>query len=71
MRFGTKSIITFRIVCFFCLKQQKVPATDETTGSHENQITLKQIILATDFQGMFKEQFSFKFQDNLKIQNKY
>ena len=48
-----------------------MPATDEITGSHENQITLKQIILATDFQGMFKEQFSFKFQDNLKIQNKY
>ena len=29
------------------------------------------IILATDFQWIFKEQFSFKFQDNLKIQNKY
>ena len=27
--------------------------------------------MATDFQWIFKEQFSFKFQDNLKIQNKY
>ena len=34
-------------------------------------MTSKQIILATDFQWIFKEQFSFKFQDNLKIQNKY
>ena len=34
-------------------------------------MTPKQIILATDFQWIFKEQFSFKFQDNLKIQNKY
>ena len=34
---------------FFCVKQQKVPATDEITGSHENQITPKQIILATEF----------------------
>ena len=32
VRLGTKSIITFRIVCFFCVKQQKVPATDEITG---------------------------------------
>ena len=32
VRFGTKSIITFRIMCFFCVKQQKVPATDEITG---------------------------------------
>ena len=53
------------------MKQQKVPATDEITGWHENQITPKQIILATDFQWIFKEQFSFKFQDSLKIQNKY
>ena len=37
----------------------------------KNQITPKQLILATDFQWTFKEQFSFKFQDNLKIQNKY
>ena len=29
------------------------------------------IILATDFQWIFKEQFSFKFQDNLKILNRY
>ena len=56
---------------FFCVKHQKVPATDEITGQHESQITYKQIILATDFQWIFKEQFSFKFQDNLKIQNKY
>ena len=27
--------------------------------------------MATDFQSIFKKQFSFKFQDNLKIQNKY
>ena len=46
-------------------------ATDEITGLHENQITPKQIILATDFQWIFKEQFSFKFQDNLKIQHTY
>ena len=32
-----------------------------------NQITPKQTILATDFQWILKEQFSFKFQDNLKI----
>ena len=71
VRLGTKSIITFRIVWFFCVKQQKVPATDEITGWHETQITPKQTILATDFQWIFKERFSFKFQDNLKIQNKY
>ena len=46
-------------------------ATDELTGQHENQITPKQIILASNFQWIFKEQFSFKFQDKLKIQNKY
>ena len=34
-------------------------------------LTPKQTILATDFQRILKEQFSFKFQDNLKIQNKY
>ena len=45
-------------MCFSCVKQQKMPVTDET-------------ILATDFQWSFKEQFSFKFQDNLKIQNTY
>ena len=50
VRLGTKSIITFRIVCFFCVKQQKVSATDEITGEQEYQITPKQIILATDFQ---------------------
>ena len=32
VRSGTKSIITFRIVCFFCVKQLKVPAIDEITG---------------------------------------
>ena len=32
VRLGTKSIITFRIVCFSCVKQQKVPAIDEITG---------------------------------------
>ena len=48
-----------------------MPATDEITGEHENEITLKQIILATNLQRIFKEQFLFKFQDNLKIQNKY
>ena len=71
VRLRKKSIITFRIVCFSCVKQQKMPATDEITSYHENQITPKQTILATDFQWIFKEQFSFKFQDNLKIQNKY
>ena len=29
---GTKSIIIFRIVCFSCVEQQKVPATVEITG---------------------------------------
>ena len=58
-------------MCFFCVKKQKLPATEEITGLHENQITTKQIILATDFQWVFKEQFSFKFKDNLKIQNEY
>ena len=71
VRLRKKSIITFRIVCFSCVKQQKMPATEEITSYHENQITPKQTILATDFQWIFKEQFSFKFQDNLKIQNKY
>ena len=42
VRLGTKSIITFRIVWFFCVKQQKAPATDEITGWHETQITPKQ-----------------------------
>ena len=58
VRLGTKSIITSHVVCFFRVKRQKVPATDEITSKHENGITPK-------------EQFSFKFQDNLKIQNKY
>ena len=49
-----------------------MPATDEITCYHENQVTpkKKQTILATDFQWIFRAQFSFKFQDNLKIQNK-
>ena len=34
-------------------------------------MTPKQTILATDFQWIFNEQFSFKFQENLKIQNTY
>ena len=55
VRLRTKLIITFRRVCFSCVKQQKVPATDEITSyntklQHENQITPKQTILATDFQ---------------------
>ena len=69
MRLGTESIITFRIVCFSCVKQQKLPATDEITSYQENQITPKKAISATDFQLNFREQFSFKFQDNMKIQN--
>ena len=32
VRLGTKSIITFRIVYFFCVKQHKVSATKEITG---------------------------------------
>ena len=32
VRLGTKSIIIFRIVCFSCVKQRRVPATDEITG---------------------------------------
>ena len=48
-------------------KNQKMPATDEITSYHENQITPKQTILATDFQWIFKEQFSFKFQDNWRF----
>ena len=32
VRLGTKSIITFRIVYFFCVKQHKVSATNEITG---------------------------------------
>ena len=50
VRLRTKLIITFRIVCFSCVKQQKMPATDEITSYHENQITPKQTILATDSQ---------------------
>ena len=55
VRLRTKSIIMLHIVSFSCLKQQKMPATDEITSYHKNQITPKQTI----------------FQDNLKIQNKY
>ena len=50
VRLRTKSNITFGIVCFSCVKQQKMPTTDEITSKHENQITPKQTILATDFQ---------------------
>ena len=32
VRLGTKSINTITIVCFSCVKQQEVPATDEITG---------------------------------------
>ena len=49
VRLRTKSIITFRIVCFSCVKLKKMPATDEITSYHENQKTPKQTILATDF----------------------
>ena len=50
VRLRTKSIITFRIVCFSCVNQYKMPASDEITSYLENQITSKQTILATDFQ---------------------
>ena len=49
LRLGTKSIITFRVVRFFCVKQQNVAGTDEITGKYENQITPKQIILLPIF----------------------
>ena len=58
-------------MCFSCMKQQNMPTTDEITSKHENQIKPKQTILATYFQWIFNEQFSFKVQDNLKIQNTY
>ena len=46
--------------------------TTEDAGDLQNyKLTPKQIILATDFQWVFKEQFSFKFKDNFKIQNEY
>ena len=50
VRLRTKSIITFRIVCFSRVKQHEMPVTDEITSYLENQITPKQTILATDFQ---------------------
>ena len=37
VRLRKKSIITFRIVCFSCVKQQNMPATDEIKSYHENQ----------------------------------
>ena len=60
--------VSYRV--FFLCEATK-DATKEIKSYHENQITPKQTILATDFQWIFKEQFSFKFQDNLKSQNKY
>ena len=39
--------VSYRV--FSCVKQQKMPATEEITSYHENQITPKQTILATDF----------------------
>ena len=41
VRLGTKSIITFHVVCFFRVKRQKVPATDEITSKHENGTTCR------------------------------
>ena len=61
VRLGTKSIITFRVVCFFCVKRQKVPATDEITGKHENQITPKPIILQPIFSEFLKNNFLLSF----------
>ena len=61
VRLGTKSIITFRVVCFFCVKRQRVPATDEITGKHENQITPKPIILQPIFSEFLKNNFLLRF----------
>ena len=38
---GTKSIVTFRVLCFLRVKRQKVLADDEITGKHENEIKPK------------------------------
>ena len=51
MKSGGETVIKRRMLWrFSCVKQKKMPATDEITSYHENQITPKQTILATDFQ---------------------
>ena len=68
---GTKTnyYISYRV--FFLCEATKIASDWRNYRLTENQITPKQTILATDFQWVFKEQFSFKFKDNLKIQNEY
>ena len=61
VRLGTKSIITFHVVCFFRVKRQKVPATDEITSKHENGTTPKQIILRQIFSEFIKNNFLLSF----------
>ena len=61
VRLGTKSIITFRVVCFFRVKRQKVPATDEITSKHENGTAPKQIILRQIFSEFIKNNFLLSF----------
>ena len=48
-------------MCFSCVKQKKMPATDEITSYHENQKTPKQTILVTDFQWIFENNFLLSF----------
>ena len=61
VRLGTKSIITSHVVCFFRVKRQKVPATDEITSKHENGITPKQILLLPIFSKFLKNNFLLSF----------
>ena len=46
---------------FFCEKRQKVAATDEIIGKHENQITPKQIIFLPIFNQFLKNNFLLSF----------
>ena len=62
--------VSYRVL-FLCEATERAGDWRNYRVNTKNQITPKQLILATDFQWTFKEQFSFKFQDNLKIQNKY
>ena len=65
VRLGTKSIITFRVVCSFYVMQQKVPATNEIKGKRENQITPKQIMLLLIFSEFLENNFLLSFKKTI------
>ena len=73
VRLGTRSIITFRVLCLYSVKRQKVPAIDEIISKHESQMTPKQIILLPIFNEFLKNNFilSFKIIWRFKINITY